>query len=377
MPRKKTRRYRDYSEIIDGKLYAVVNLRQPDGKYKKKRKQVESKTAALQWALEELEKHKKGSKYDDSWGFGDFADWYVEEFLHEPIYENGLKVSGVKDYERLKNKVEKMKDFFGEKKMSEFDENDLRRWAKFRRTEEVLTATLNRDFALLRTMFRRAVMLKKLLTIPKFEINLAAEIERDRVMTPDEERRLLAACVAEETLSITKKNGRKYEMTIDAKREHLKPIIILAVDSALRLNELFTLTWGDVDFDNNIISVKAQNAKRQVSRKTIITPRAKEELLKMERGSDKALVFGQKSPVKAFNTACRRAKIKDLHFHDLRHTAITRMIRAGIPHTEVMKLSGHKTMKTFMRYLNIQPDALQNAAEKLAAFLEKQSPIGL
>lgn len=374
MPRKpKTRRYRDYSEVIDGKLYAVVNLRQPSGKYKKKRKLVASKTEALQWALEELEKHKKGNKIDDALTFDDFADWYKREFLHKPIYEKGLKVSGVKDYERAKNKVDRFKEFFGELKMKDFTENDLRRWARFRReSDEVLTATLNRDFALMRTMFRRGFKSRMISFVPDFDINVAAETERDRVMTFDEEKRLLASCVAEETISVTKKNGRKYEMTIDAKREHLKPIIIVAVDTALRLNELFTLTWSDIDFDNDVISVKAQNAKKQIGRKTLITPRVKKELLKIYESSDKSSrVFNQKSPVRAFRTACDRAGIDDLTFHDLRHTAITRMIRAGISHTEVMKMSGHKTMKTFLRYLNIHADAVQNAAQKLAEFLEK------
>lgn len=375
MPRKKVRRYRDYTQLIDGNLYAVVNLRQPDGKYKKKYKKVETKTEALQWALSELDKHKKGTSYDSEITFENFADWYVKEFLHKPIYEKGLKVSGVKDFERLKNKVEKMKEFFGEKKMSDFTENDLRRWARTRReNDKILTATLNRDFALLRTMFKKGFRFRKILHVPEFEINLSAETERDRVMTFEEEKRILSFCVNEETLSIEKTNGKKYEMTIDAKREHLKAIIIIAVDSALRLNELFTLTWSDIDFEKETISVKAQNAKKQLARKTLITPRAKNELLKLFENSDQlptSKVFAQKSPVRAFRTACDRAGIQDLTFHDLRHTAITRMVRAGIPHTEIMKMSGHTTMKTFMRYVNLIDTTIQNASNVMSKFLEE------
>lgn len=379
MARKKVRRYRDYTQIIDGHLYAVVNLRQADGKYKKKYKKVDGPTQALQWALEELDKHKKGTSFDADLAFADFAEWYKQEFLRPPIYEHSLKVSGVKDYERLKNKVDKMKKFFGERKMSDFSENDLLRWQKHRRDkDEVLTTTLNRDFALLRAMFKKGLRFRRISSIPEFDINISAERERDRVLTFDEEKRLLAVCVAEETISVERKNGRKYEMKIEARREHLRPIIILAVDTALRLNELFTLTWADIDFGAEVISVKAQNAKKQIARKTLITPRARIELLALYEKSDKlpgSKVFKQKSPVRAFRTACARAAVLDLTFHDLRHTAITRMIRARIPHTEVMKMSGHRTLKTFLRYLNLVDSTVTANAVQLANYLDSQTVI--
>lgn len=77
---------------------------------------------------------------------------------------------------------------------------------------------------------------------------------------------------------------------------------------------------------------------------------------------------------KAFATACRRAEIKDLHFHDLRHTATTRMIRAGVPHAEVMKITGHTQMRTFMRYLNLVDESVQNTANILAEYLTMHQP---
>ena len=63
------------------------------------------------------------------------------------------------------------------------------------------------------------------------------------------------------------------------------------------------------------------------------------------------------------------AEIERLNIRDLRHTAITRMIRAGIPHTEVMKISAHTTMKTFMRYLNMVDETIQDNAALLDKFL--------
>ena len=43
------------------------------------------------------------------------------------------------------------------------------------------------------------------------------------------------------------------------------------------------------------------------------------------------------------------AGVRDFPFHNCRHTATTRMIAAGSPHTEVMKITGHSQLKTFLR----------------------------
>jgi integrase len=377
MAKKKKGRYGDYTEIIGGDLYGVVNLRQPSGKYKKKRKKFASKTEALQWALAELAKHKKAAAFDVEFTFTDLVDWYKQEFLHKPHYEKDLKVSGVKDYARAKNKIDRFAAYFGSLKIEDFTEYHLRQWERFRRdTDKVLTATINRDLALMRTMFRRALRYRKINRIPNFEIKTVTETERDRVITPAEEQRILAACVSEETIKVKTKKGTEYEMTIDAKREHLRAVIILAVDTAMRLGEIFSLEWRDVDFDRGIITLQASKTKSQRSRQIGLTARARRELETISENSDKrktSKVFDIKSPVRAFRTACRRAGIVNLHFHDLRHSAITRMIRAGIPHTEVMKISGHRTLSTFMRYLNLQTDAISSASEKLAKYLDEQA----
>ncbi len=55
---------------------------------------------------------------------------------------------------------------------------------------------------------------------------------------------------------------------------------------------------------------------------------------------------------KAYATVCHYAGIENFTFHDIRHVAITRMVARGMPLAIVMKISGHKEVKTFLRYLN-------------------------
>lgn len=377
MPRKKGRiKYGEYCETIDGKLYGSVYVAVGDGKYRRKRKRVESVIEAKQWALGEMARQQGGTiEVDQGTTFAELADWYSREYLIEPVYENGVKVDGVKDWKRLRAKLERMSDDLGPRRLTSITEHDLRSYAKERRTrDKVTTATINRDYALMRAMFRAGQRAAKALTVPRFPINRAAEAERDRIMSFDEERRLLAVCVDKETLSYERKGRFKGKTTTakdrPAKRAHLGPIIMLAVDTGMRAGEIFKLQWSDIDLHGETITVQWFNAKTEKTRRIGMTPRVKAALSDLWKPDGK--VFAGNDCKRAFKTACERAGIEGLHFHDLRHTATTRMIRAGIPHTEVMKITGHTQMKTFLRYLNLSDSTVQNAARQLGEFLDEQ-----
>lgn len=151
-----------------------------------------------------------------------------------------------------------------------------------------------------------------------------------------------------------------------------KPLSRSAVDTGMRSGELFSLTWDDVNLDSGVLTIRRSNSKTGKGRKIGITPRVKAELEALPKTNGH--IFKITSARKAFATACRRAEIKDLHFHDLRHTATTRMIRAGVPHAEVMKITGHTQMRTFMRYLNLVDESVQNTANILAEYLTMHQP---
>jgi integrase len=68
---------------------------------------------------------------------------------------------------------------------------------------------------------------------------------------------------------------------------------------------------------------------------------------------------------KAFSGALRRAGVAELRFHDLRHTAATRMIENGASIVAVSKILGHADLKTTMRYAHPE-DSLKEAVESLA-----------
>ena len=67
----------------------------------------------------------------------------------------------------------------------------------------------------------------------------------------------------------------------------------------------------------------------------------------------------------AFKLACQRASIKNLRFHDLRHTFATRLVLSGVDLATVSKLLGHSSIQMTMRYSHPTPEALKKAVSTL------------
>jgi integrase len=181
------------------------------------------------------------------------------------------------------------------------------------------------------------------------------EIHRNRILTMEEESRLFAAIESK------------------PKREHLKGIVLIALDCALRRGEIFKLCWSEVNLDNRTITVTAFNSKTARERTVAMTNRVFNELQNLWNESDKSenkLVFGVNVTIKtSWKKICREAKIEDFRFHDCRHSAISRMIRAGIPPVECMKVSGHTTLTAFNIYANIDNETIFRTANALDSYL--------
>jgi integrase len=137
----------------------------------------------------------------------------------------------------------------------------------------------------------------------------------------------------------------------------------------MRQGEIFKLRWTFVSLNQGVINLPGEITKTGKPRSVPITPRLRAELdvLKEKaRGKDDALVFGITTNIKdAWKAACKDAGLSGVRFHDLRHSAITRWIAAGINPALAMKMSGHDSMTTFQRYLNPQAYTLREVAEKL------------
>ena len=352
---------------IKGKLYARLQYKADNGKYQVKYKPITDKRTAKRAVEEmrrELETHGEETLHSDKMTFREFARLYEHAKLAPAILENGVKISGRKS--KIDWIVNSLVEYFGLKQIRSIKSRDLETFRNFklngitRRGNKRKIASVNRELEVLRAMLNFAMqnewIIKNPFTLTKGVISKAAEVERDRTLGFDEESRLLSVCVD--------------------KRSHLKPMLICALDTSMRRGEIFKMRWRDVSFESNEIVIPQTNTKTEESRIVGLTPRLREQLELLWEVSPKdetLLVFGITNTIKtAWKTACRLADVKDFRFHDCRHTATTRMIASGSPHTEVMKITGHSQLSTFLRYLNITPEMTGKVASRLDNYLTKK-----
>jgi integrase len=97
------------------------------------------------------------------------------------------------------------------------------------------------------------------------------------------------------------------------------------------------------------------------------------ELSKVRDLAHRYVFVYNRNPVRevktAFRTACRKAKIANLRFHDLRHCAATNLRRAGVDTTTAMQIIGHKSPLMWKRYNSVAESDLITAANKLNTYL--------
>ncbi len=376
--------------------YARITRVDGNGKKKQYTAKAESKSHARRLRDELADKYEdNGEKAIDGakMTFRELAEDYRERKIIPAKYHQNRKVAGLRSHRTALNFLNNLLAHFGNKRIRDITPAEIERFKQKRLDNPVkiekrnskgeletverprAIASVNRELALLRTMLNDAVYNGWLNRSPflnaKGLVSLADEVKRERVLTIEEENRLLEVCNEFITLEY-ERNGKKIKAKAKSNREHLRPLIITALDTAMRSGELLKLCWRGVDFTSRTINILAFNTKTAKARTVGMTQRVYEELKRLWEQSPKdldELVFGIKDTVKrSFSSACRDAKIEGFRFHDCRHTAITRMIQAGLSPMEIMKVSGHTQMNTFARYVNPNTQAVTRIAGVLSAY---------
>jgi integrase len=166
----------------------------------------------------------------------------------------------------------------------------------------------------------------------------------------------------ERVLSLAERERLLVELQPTGRRNTWMPsVVILALETAMRRSELLALRWGNINLERRTATL--QMTKNGESRIVPLSTTAIQTLTSMPKS-----VCGAVFPITScalaanFDNAVERAKLPDLHFHDLRHTAITNMANKLPNLIELAAVSGHKSLKMLQRYYH--PD-VEDLARKL------------
>jgi integrase len=219
----------------------------------------------------------------------------------------------------------------------------------------ISSAAVNRELALLRAILNRARRTRKA-TVQDIDWRahwLREAPPRTRVLSDEEQRRLIDECA-----------------------DHLKPAVEFALMTGLRLGNTIGLEWSQVDFKARTMTFRAKGDR------TLVLPITEPVLviLANQGPQDAGPVFRYKGEKitswrTAWNGAKRRAGVKDFRWHDLRHTAASRMVAGGADISAVQEVLNHSSIMVTRRYVHHDQDAKRRALESLSQGIPKVSPL--
>jgi integrase len=277
----------------------------------------------------------------------DFAEEYLE------YYRANRRPHSVRRHEISWRAIQPV---FGGKRLEEISPFNLERYRRQRQQAGKSDVTINRELAFLRNLYTMAVTWGKATDNPVKKVRFAREDNgRIRMLSPEEQTRLLVHCGSQ-----------------------LKPLVLAALHTGFRASELLSLTWEDLSFQRQMITVRAAYAKngecRSVPMNNILTKTLK--AIRIDGLSGGVIFRSQKgTPYRSFRTsferAVKKADIADFTFHDLRHTFASRLVMAGVDLPTVKELMGHKHMAMTLRYIHLSSDHKQRAVDTLEQFAQQ------
>lgn len=251
-----------------------------------------------------------------------------------------------KSYIRDQTSIKSFLKTFRCKLISGISAHDVERYMN-KRKEKVTSASVNRELSCIKHMFNKAVQWRYLSENPLRSVKKFKEAPgRVRYLNENEANKLLQCC-----------------------SEHIKPIVIMALNTGMRRGEILNLKWSDIDMDSRTITLR--RTKNNEIRMIPINKELHNVLVSLGQQTDGNYVFPNSDgkpygDIKTgFKGALRRAGIKNFRFHDLRHTFASRLVMAGVDIRTVQELMGHKDIRMTMRYSHLSDRNLREAVDKL------------
>ena len=254
------------------------------------------------------------------------------------------------------------------KRGRESESSALKAWREHVIASCVLSRIRGHDLALIRdqwvkrgfkpgTIVRRFAILSHVFTVARREWGMESlgnpirdvrmprvDDARDRRLQGDELARLLAAAKA-------------YAAGPTRRLGDIGPLIIWAIETAMRRGEIAAMRWEHVDRDARVLLIPI--TKNGKPRRIPLSSRALAVLDGRPRRSDNLVWGSSVSGITAiFKKICAEAGIKGLRFHDLRHEATSRLFEKGLGIMEVKEITGHRSFTHLQRYTHLRAEDL-------------------
>jgi integrase len=293
---------------------------------------------------------------------------------------------------RTTGTVRKVKTAFAEllaKPMTDITPWWLEKWRTERRKAGILPSTLNREVAALKAVLSKAVQWGVLPDTPlprgklkPLKIDTQSKV---RYLSEAEEKWLRETLDAREariragrTSANDWRRQRGYPplptLWDHECADHLKPMVLLSLNTGLRRGEMFKLTWANVNFHAKTITVEGKTAKSGTTRHIPTNAEALEVLRRWNtQGSGTGFVFAGKDgcPMDNVQSSWERlikdARLCGFRWHDLRHSFASKLVMAGVDLNTVRELLGHSDIKMTLRYAHLAPEHKHAAVARLVS----------
>lgn len=303
------------------------------------RKSAIRKTKALcrQWALE-VESELRENK------FIGISDKLLSDLLEKYSKTVSVKKRG---YALEKRRIEALcRDPIGQVHLKDLKPSHLADW-RDRRLKVVSPSTVIRDWIILSHAFNVAIMEWQWLTDnPLKKVKRPAlPPARTRLMT-DKEIEML-------TYTLGYEKDRPLE-TISAR---VGAALLFAIETAMRSSEISNLEWKYVNLEKRYVHLP--QTKNGYPRDVALSSEAIRILNQVKSDSERVFNLNTSQIDALFRNAKKRCMIKNLHWHDSRHTAITRLA-SKLHVLDLARLTGHKDLRCLQIYYNLSATDIAN-----------------
>jgi len=257
-----------------------------------------------------------------------FSEFVDNEYL--PIHARGMK-----NESNIKGICKKLKVRFGGYCLHEITSKMIEIYKK-ERLESVAHNTINNELNTLSGIFTKAVEWGKAQHNPVHKIKRFRITERRRILERQEQHALIISAGKED------------------KASHLQALIIFDVNTGLRKEELLSLKWSDIDYENQVLQVRAETAKYSKSRYVDLNKHALAVLHFLPRRGEYIFCDSKgrrfKNFRRSFDSAVKRAGLEDVVIHDLRRTFGSNCVMAGVSLATVQAWMGHASINTTIKH---------------------------